>query len=129
MNSDDSNGKVIKTKGMQITYLYKYHEAKNLGAILRSARKRSGMTQEQVALASGIHRNSYSRLERGIFSQRTSMQSLVRILDTMGFFWVINIYPKHEPNEIPVYDEGIEMTMDPKILEFQLPKDLAKHAT
>jgi transcriptional regulator with XRE-family HTH domain len=37
----------------------------NLGANLRAARKRHGLTQEQVADRSGVHATEVSRIEAG----------------------------------------------------------------
>jgi transcriptional regulator with XRE-family HTH domain len=46
-------------------------------ANLRNARERSGLTQEQVALASGVPQGHYSRIETG--KHDPGIRTLVRI--------------------------------------------------
>jgi len=41
------------------------HSVGNLGANLRAARKKLGLTQEQVADRSGVHATEVSRIEAG----------------------------------------------------------------
>jgi transcriptional regulator with XRE-family HTH domain len=44
----------------------------NLGANLREARKKQGMSQEQVAEGSGVHATEVSRIESGKRDPRVS---------------------------------------------------------
>jgi transcriptional regulator with XRE-family HTH domain len=49
---------------------------------VRAARERAGLTQEQVADASGIHSTEVSRIERGLRDPRIS--TVLRLARAMG---------------------------------------------
>ncbi|MDQ3724275.1 MAG: helix-turn-helix domain-containing protein [Actinomycetota bacterium] len=54
----------------------------NLGANLRSARKKLGLSQEQVAERSGVHATEVSRIEAGKRDPRvTTVERLARAVE------------------------------------------------
>ena len=53
-----------------------------VGRTLRAKRKRSGLTQEQLAEAADMHPTEVSRLERGVRDPRLS--TLVRLARALG---------------------------------------------
>ncbi|MFF5451899.1 helix-turn-helix domain-containing protein [Streptomyces sp. NPDC012950] len=55
---------------------------RDIGDNLREARRAAGLTQEQVALAAGIERPTYVRIERGQASAR--VDTLIRIAAVLG---------------------------------------------
>lgn len=58
-----------------------------LGDQLRDARLAAGLTQEQVALATGIDRPSVVRIERG--QQDAKLSTLLRLCDALGVRLVV----------------------------------------
>lgn len=58
-----------------------------LGDELRDARLAAGLTQEQVALATGIDRPSVVRIERG--QQDAKLSTLLRLCDALGVRLVV----------------------------------------
>ncbi|MFF8458504.1 helix-turn-helix transcriptional regulator [Streptomyces albidoflavus] len=58
-----------------------------LGEQLRDARLAAGLTQEQVALATGIDRPSVVRIERG--QQDARLSTLLRLCDALGVRLVV----------------------------------------
>lgn len=54
---------------------------KELGDILRGAREKAGLTQQEVADKSGMHVNYYARIERGEIN--TSYDKLRKISDVL----------------------------------------------
>ncbi|MFN4073763.1 MAG: helix-turn-helix domain-containing protein [Thermus sp.] len=55
---------------------------KQIGARVLAYRKRIGLTQEELAEASNLHRSYVSQLERGLVNP--SFQSLARIATALG---------------------------------------------
>lgn len=53
-----------------------------IGDEIRAARRAAGLTQEQVALAAGIERHNYGRIEQGHVGAR--LDSLLLIADALG---------------------------------------------
>jgi DNA-binding XRE family transcriptional regulator len=56
--------------------------AVNLGAEIRVARLKAGMTQEGLALVVGVGRSAIVDIEKG--SPGTAIGTLIRILDALG---------------------------------------------
>jgi transcriptional regulator with XRE-family HTH domain len=52
------------------------------GEVLQNARKKAGMTQEQLAFASGLDRTYVSRLERN--KKSPTLNTLLQLGDALG---------------------------------------------
>lgn len=55
---------------------------KVFGAVLRQARKRTGLSQERFALESGFDRTTISTLERGV--KQPTLATIFRLADSLG---------------------------------------------
>lgn len=55
---------------------------KSLSQIFKSARKKLGLTQQQVAIKAGIDSNTYSRIERGV--QKPAFDNAAKIARVLG---------------------------------------------
>lgn len=55
---------------------------KRLGARIRALREERGLTQEQLAVRSGLHRTYVSALENG--ARNTSVDNLWRVAEAFG---------------------------------------------
>jgi transcriptional regulator with XRE-family HTH domain len=56
--------------------------ALQLGEILRAARKRAGLSQEELGVRAGLHRTAVGQLERGERTPRAD--SVIRLAGSMG---------------------------------------------
>ena len=57
-------------------------DAKQLGLTIRMMRKRQGVTRDELADFSGLHRNSIAKVELGLTDVKLS--TLIRIADLLG---------------------------------------------
>jgi len=55
-----------------------------LGAYIRTARERAGLSQRQLATAAGFHHSRLARLESGEVSDRPKAEHLQRLADVLG---------------------------------------------
>lgn len=55
---------------------------KSIAQIFKSARKKLGLTQKQVADKAGVDSNTYSRIERGV--QTPAFDNAVKIARALG---------------------------------------------
>jgi transcriptional regulator with XRE-family HTH domain len=55
---------------------------KELGAKLKLAREKAGLTQAEVAAASGVHVNYYARIERG--EENPSFEKIQSVMKALG---------------------------------------------
>ena len=67
---------------MQMVYLICYRKGVNKITGLVQARQAQGMTQEQLAKASGVHRVTIARIETGEVSPKA--ETLKRLADALG---------------------------------------------
>ncbi len=56
-----------------------------IGAVLRSLRQQRGLSQEDLAVKAGMHRNYIGGIERG--EKSPTFNSVARILATLGVTW------------------------------------------
>ena len=58
------------------------HSARDLGAVIRSRRKKLGYTQEEVAEFNGCSPRFISELERGVAAAK--IESVLRVMNSLG---------------------------------------------
>lgn len=75
-------------------------ERQQLGREIRRARRAKGLTQQQLADASGVGVRTIGKMERGIFPQERNTHSLRDVLDVLGLDSPEP--PDVEPHEIDV---------------------------
>ena len=63
-----------------------------LGEILHTARRRMGKTQNEIAKAAGVHRNTIIAIEHGDLHVRIS--SIIAVCNALGVEIGINLKPK-----------------------------------
>jgi HTH-type transcriptional regulator / antitoxin HipB len=61
--------------------------ARELGALVRDARRRRGMTQKEVALTAGVDRSWLARLEAG--SENPTLTNLLAVVAALGLALVV----------------------------------------
>jgi len=66
-------------------------EVPSAGELLRSARSRSSLSQEELAARAGVPRSMISAYERGL--RQATLPTLVRLLRAAGFELVARIVP------------------------------------
>ena len=75
---------------------------------IKVARKRAGLTQEQLAEKIGISTNAVAKLENNLMT--ASLQTLVNIADVLGIdidYLLCESYPTNRENNIDVFLNGL----------------------
>ena len=64
---------------------------KYYGEILRVAREKAGLTQEELAMRSGLNQNRISRMERGI--SRLNLTDFVKAMSVLSYDNIKELLP------------------------------------
>jgi transcriptional regulator with XRE-family HTH domain len=98
-------------------------DLKQIGALLREARKQAGLTQEEIADRSGLSRPRYRDIEAGESAARaTTLMNIARALGMEMMFIPQAVVPAVEAMIRPYDDDRPAFSADP-VEEEQDPQD------
>ena len=85
----------------------------NPGELLRDARRRHGLTQQQLAMRARTSQAAISRIERGLVSPSVAM--LAQLLDLMGEELVLEAHPIDYGHDRTLLRENLARSVSERI--------------
>ena len=85
----------------------------NPGELLREARRRHGLTQQQLAMRARTSQAAISRIERGLVSPSVAM--LAQLLDLMGEELVLEAHPIDYGHDRTLLRENLARSVSERI--------------
>jgi transcriptional regulator with XRE-family HTH domain len=83
------------------------------GDLVRAARARHGLTQEQLAARARTSQAAISRIERGVVSP--TVETLAKLLDLMNEELELSARPVDHGFDRTLYDQTLGMTTDERV--------------
>jgi transcriptional regulator with XRE-family HTH domain len=95
---------------MLFCYRYAMDESSVAGSLVREARKRSGLSQRELAERAGTAQSVVGRIEAGLTSP--GFDTLARLLDAAGFELKAELIPTGRPDPvIEAYKRDVDRTL------------------
>jgi transcriptional regulator with XRE-family HTH domain len=96
-----------------VARLIRYRETMEAAELLRTVRRRHGLTQAQLAARARTSQAAISRIERGLVSP--SVATLATLLDLMGEELALQAHPIDYGHDVTLNREKLALTPDERL--------------